>query len=109
MKFIKDILLFDLETTGPDIDKDNVIQLSAILIDKDNLLEKNFFNSYVRISFLEGTITQHAELLNIPFETMQKSPKIYDAIKKFHLTLGHDALLATHNVNNLLFLRQGFK
>jgi len=109
MKFIKDILLFDLETTGPEADKDNIIQLSAILLDKDNLLEKGFFNSYVRVSLLDGTISQHAELLHIPFATMQKSPKIYDAVKKFHQEFGKDALLATHNLNNVLFLRQAFK
>ncbi len=109
MKFVKDILLFDLETTGPDADKDNIIQLSAILLDKDNLLEKNFFNSYVRVSLLDATITQHAEILNIPFDEMRKSLKIYDVIKKFHQTFDNNALLATHNLANVLFLRNGFK
>lgn len=109
MKFIKDILLFDLETTGPDADKDNIIQLSAILLDKDNLLEKDFFNSYVRVSLLDGTISQHAEMLHIPFDTMRKSPKVYDAIKKFHHQFGSGKLLATHNLANVLFLRNGFK
>lgn len=110
MKFIKDILLFDMETTGPDVDKDNIIQLSAILLDKDNLLEKNYFNSYVRVSLLDGTINQHAEILNIPFDLMRKSPKIYDAIKKFYTVFRNDSvLLATHNLNSVLFLRNGFK
>jgi len=109
MKFIKDILLFDVETTGQDPDKDSIIQLAGVLIDKDNLLEKNFFNSYVRVSFLEGTITQHAQMLNIPFETMQKSPKVYDAIKKFHETFGSDVLLAVHNIDKVIYLRGGFK
>jgi DNA polymerase III epsilon subunit-like protein len=109
MKFIRDILLFDLEVTGPEVEKDNIIQLSAVLLDKDNLLEKNFFNSYVRVSLLEGTITQHATHLNIPFETLQKSPKIYDAVKKFYQAFGTDILLSTHNLTNVLFLRQGFK
>ena len=44
MKFIKDLLFFDINTTGPDTDKDNIVQLSAILIDKHNLLEKDYFN-----------------------------------------------------------------
>jgi DNA polymerase III subunit epsilon len=110
MKFIKDILLFDVETTGPEPDSDNIIQLSAVLLDKDNLLEKNFFNSYVRVSLLDGTINQHATILNIPFEDMRKSPKIYDAIKKFYQSFkASDVLLATHNVSSILFLRNGFK
>lgn len=110
MKFIKDILLFDMETTGPDVDKDNIIQLSAVLLDKDNLLEKNYFNNYVRVSLLDGTIKEHSEILNISFDIMRKSPKIYDVIKKFHQEFKSESvLLATHNLGNVLFLRQGFK
>jgi DNA polymerase III subunit alpha, Gram-positive type len=109
MKFIKDILLFSLETTGVDPEKDNIIQLSAVLLDKDNLLEKNFYNSYVRVSLLDGTIKQHAELLDVDFETMRRSPKIYDAVKKFQQHFGDQAMLATHNLTNLLFLRNAFR
>lgn len=109
MKFIKDLLLFDLETTGPDPDKDPIIQLSAILIDKDNLLEKDFFNSYIRVSLLDTTISQHAELLNISFDTLRKSPKIYDTMKRFHDKFGQGQLLATHNTFNVLFLRNAFR
>lgn len=109
MKFIKDILVLDIETTGPDPDKDNIIQLSAVVLDKDNLLEKNFFNTYVRVSLLDGTITQHADMLGIAFETLRKSPKIYDAIKHLNTELGNHYLLAVHNFDKLLFLRNAFK
>ena len=109
MKFIKDILLFQIETTGQNIDRDSIIQLSAVLLDKDNLLEKNFFNSYIKVSFLDNTIAQHAELLKIPFETLQKSPKIHDVIREFTAKLGTNALLASHSVTNVQFLRQAFK
>jgi DNA polymerase III epsilon subunit-like protein len=109
MKFIKDILLFQVETTGPDPEKDSIIHLAAILLDKDNLLEKAFFSSYVRVSLLDKTIEEHSQQLNIPFDTMRKSPKIYDAIKKFSATFGTEPLLATHNMNSVLFLRYAFK
>lgn len=109
MKFIKDILLFQIETTGPDIDRDSLIQLSAVLLDKDNLLEKNFFNSYVKVSFLDNTITQHADLLKVPFAVLQKSPKLHEVIKNFVAKFGTSPLLATHSVLNVQFLRQAFK
>ncbi len=109
MKFIKDILLFHIETTGPIPDKDSIIQLSAVLLDKDNLLEKNNFNSYVKVSFLDSTITQHAEYLNVPFATLQKSPKLNEVIKKFAETFGTDPLLASHGTTNVQFLRHAFK
>lgn len=109
MKFIKDILFFDVETTGPDPDKDSIIQLSAILIDKDNLLEKNFFNSYVRVSLLDNTINQHANILGISFETMKKSPKIYDAIKALETHFGTKHLLATHTQKPVFFLKNAYR
>jgi DNA polymerase III alpha subunit (gram-positive type) len=40
---------------------------------------------------------------------MQKSPKIYDTIKKFHDTFGTNLLLATHNISSLIFLKNSFK
>lgn len=109
MKFIKDLLFFELQTTGQDSDKDNIIQLSAILLDKDNLLEKANFNSYVRVSFLDGVISEHARILNIDFNILKKSNKIYDAAKQFYHKFGTDVLLTTHNISNLLFLKNAFK
>lgn len=109
MKFIKDILLFQIETTGSNIERDSIIQLSAVLLDKDNLLEKNSFNSFVKVSFLENTIAQHALQLQVPFETLQKSPKLVEVIKDFVAKFGNDPLLATHTVSNVQFLRQAFK
>ena len=108
MKFIKDLLFFEINTTGQEPDKDNTIQLSAILLDKDNLLEKNNFSTYIRISYLDSVINEHAKLLHIGYDDLKKSPKIYDAIKAFHKKFGTDSLLATHNVSNLLFSEASF-
>ncbi len=109
MKFIKDLLFFEVTTTGPDPDKDSVIQLSAVLLDKDNLLEKDNFTSYIRISYLDSIINEHAALLHTDYETLRKSPKIYDAVKNFHGKFGTNLLLGSHNFNNLLFLKNAFK
>lgn len=110
MKFIKDLLFFEINTTGPDLDKDNIIQLSAVLLDKDNLLEKDFFNSYVRISYLDSLLLAHSKLLNIEYEAMKKSPKTSEAVKNFHNRFNPALiLLATHSMSNLLFLKSTFK
>ncbi len=109
MKFIKDILLVELETTGPDTEKDSIIQLGAVLLDKDNLLEKDFFNATVRVSLLENTISKHAAMLGITFDDMRKSPKILDTLKKFTEQFDKPILLASHNVTNLFFLRQAYR
>jgi DNA polymerase III epsilon subunit-like protein len=109
MRFIKDILFFEIQTTGPDVDKDSVIQLSAILLDKDNLLEKANFNSHIRMSYLDSLLLQHASLLRIDYETMKRSPKVYDAVKQFKQKFDPGILLATHNLANVLFLKNAFK
>ena len=109
MKFIKDLLFFEIQTTGQDTDKDSVIQISAVLLDKDNLLEKDNFNSYIRVSYLDSIINEHAKLLHTDFETLRKSPKVYDAIKSFHKKFGTNLLLATHSFGNVLFLKNAFK
>lgn len=109
MKFVKDLLFFEVSTTGPDPERDAVIQLSAVLLDKDNLLEKDQFNCYVRVSYLDSVLRDHAETLGVPFEVIKRSPKVYDAIKQFFVRFGSAPLLATHVTQNLLFLRAAFK
>src|SRR5579864_1990471 len=109
MKFIKDLLFFEITTTGLDVDKDNVIQLSAILLDKDNLLEKANYNSYIRVSYLDSVINEHSKILHADYETLKRSPKVYDVIKQFHNKFGTNLLLATNNLGKLLFLKAAFR
>jgi DNA polymerase III alpha subunit (gram-positive type) len=109
MKFIKDILIFDVTTTGNNLDKDQIIQLSAVLVNKDNFLGQDFFNNYVRVSLLDGTINQHAQMLNISFEELRSSKKIYDVVKLFDEKFGKEYLLACVNPLGLSFLRQAYK
>lgn len=109
MKFIKDLLFFEITTTGNDGDKDSLLQLSAVFLDKDNLLEKANYNSFIRVSYLDSIINEHAKILNTNYETLKNSPKVYDVIKAFHKKFGKDLLLATHSFQSLLFLKNAFK
>lgn len=109
MKFLKDLLIVEVETTGEDTEKDAVIQLAAIVLDKDNLLEKQIFNTYIRTSLLEGTLARHSAMLKIQSEVMHKSPKTYDAVKKFLETIDTGATLASQSLKQVLFLRSLFK
>lgn len=109
MKLIKDILMFQIETTGADIERDHIIQLGAVLLDKDSLLEKNYFNAYIKVSFLDGTIQAHATQLGVPFDSLKKSPKVNEVVREFVTTFGYEPLLATQSVQNYLFLRKAFK
>jgi DNA polymerase III epsilon subunit-like protein len=107
-KFIQDILYFSVTTTGDDPEKDRILQLSAVLLDKDNLLDKGIFNEYIRVSLLDGTLRQHANFLGIEAATLQKSLKIYEALKKLVEQFGYTPLLACHQASEQWFLRQAF-
>ena len=110
MKFIKDLLFFEIQTSGPDVEKDQIIQLSAVLLDKDNLLEKNNFNSYIRVSYLDSIMLHHSKLLEVDVDVIKKSQKIYDVIKNFHKKFEPKTLLlASHTSLNFWFLKNAFK
>lgn len=109
MKFIKDLLIVEIETTGDDSDKDPIIQLAGLLLDKDNLLEKGIFNSYIRTSLLEGTLREQGKRLGVDLSVMRSSPKHLEAMKKFAETFKHPVTLTLQNVKHFLFLRNAFK
>ncbi len=109
MKLIKDLLVIHLETTGQDPERDHIIQLSAVLLDKDSLLEKNFFNSYIKVSYLDGTLQQHSQQLGITFEQLRKSPKLAEVIKDFVTQFGFEPLISANSTLSYLFLRNAFK
>lgn len=109
MRFIKDILLFELETTGGDVERDVVIQLAAVLLDKDNLLEKGLFNSYVRTSFLDDTLTRHGALLHVSLDILKKSSKTLDVVRSFVSQFSSEVQLGVQSPRNFIFLRNMFR
>jgi DNA polymerase III alpha subunit (gram-positive type) len=109
MKFIKDLLLFDLETTGPDVDRDVVLQFGAVLLDKYNLIEKSHFSTYLRNSLLADILGQHARLARVDVEVMQNGLKPLDFLKELESRFSGQVTLAVPNLSRFLFLRQAFK
>ncbi|HYF05179.1 MAG TPA: exonuclease domain-containing protein [Patescibacteria group bacterium] len=109
MRLASDIILFDIETTGQNLDKDHIIQLSAVVLDRENLLEKNIFNSYIRTSLMDTYLSKQAEHLQVPLETMKKAPKNSEVVKQFIDFAPPEALISTHQTHSLLFLRNLFK
>lgn len=109
MKFIKDVLLFDIETSGADLDRDVIVQFSAVLLDKDNLLEKAFYTSYVRNSLLQETLLAHAAAAKIDVVLLQNGVKPLDFLKALAEKFPGDITLAAPNASRVFFLRQAFK
>lgn len=109
MKFIKDIVLFDIETSGSDVDRDVIVQFGAVLLDKDNLLEKGFYATYVRNSLLQETLVAHAHAAHVDLAALQGAPKPLDFIKAVTEQFHADVTLAVPNASRLMFLRQAFR
>ena len=109
MKFLKDLLFIDVQTTGSDPDKDVVIQIAASLVDRDNFLEKQHFNTYVRISLLDSTLSKYAENIGVDYDVLRKSPKLPEALKLLQDTFGQEVFLVTFSSLYQSYLRNSFK
>jgi len=109
MRFARDILLLDIEATGINLEKDLPLQIAAVLLDKDNLLEKDWFNSYVRHSFSQSTNDQVVQTLGITKEVLFKSPGLKDVLSAFNSKFPYNVILASQNILNIDLLRQAYK
>ncbi|MBP9686314.1 MAG: hypothetical protein KBD66_00770, partial [Candidatus Doudnabacteria bacterium] len=109
MKFIKDILLFDVETSGPDPDKDVIVQLGVVLLDKDNLLEKRYMHTYVRNSMLHATLLEHAASAHVDVRDLQLGKKPLELVRELPMLFPASATLAPANTSRLLFLKNMYR
>ena len=109
MKFARDLLLIDIETTGPNPEKDFPIQLAAVLLDRDNLLEKLAFNTYIKHPFSQTTNDRIVETLGIPKETWMRSPNLKTVVTEFKSVFQHSVTIASQNIVNVNFLKESFK
>lgn len=109
MKFARDILLLSIESTGQNPDKDFPLQIGAILLDKDNLLEKSYFNSYIRFPFSQSTNFHIVQTLGITKEQWINAPNIRAALAEFTALFPYNITMATHNIINVRFLERAFR
>lgn len=93
--FKRDLLLFDIEATGINIAKHEMIQLAAILLDKNTLKEKATFTTYIKPKKWSQR-SREAMLVNqITWDQLKDAPTMRVALKKFikqfstNVTLAH--------------------
>ncbi len=88
------LIFFDLETTGLNIETDEVIEVGAIKVRNNQIIEK--FNTFVRPSCdIPQLITN---LTGITFEDVEKAPDAEDVRKRLKDFIGGYPLIA-HNVS----------
>ena len=83
MDFKKDLLLVDLETTGLDSLRHEIIQLSAVLLDKKTLKEKSFFNAYIRPANWAARDLKSMAVNKIKKDWLDKAPPLKTVLKAF--------------------------
>src|SRR5699024_8373593 len=101
----KTFAVVDLETTGNNLEKDNIIQLSIVFV-------RNFKITGQYNTFLsdETTVSPFIrELTNISSDMLIGAPKFKDVAKDIKNQLD-DAVFVAHNVDfDLTFLKAAFK
>ncbi len=111
MNFNKDILLIDLEMTGLDFRNNEIIQLSAILLDKKTLKEKAWFNSYVKPRNWKSRDPESMKINGLKWEILKEAadlkPVLVSFIKKFK---PNQVILANYGgIMDITFLQEAFK
>jgi DNA polymerase III subunit epsilon len=110
MNFKKDILLIDLETTGLDASKQEIIQLAAVLLDKKTLKEKEVFDTYVRPSAWTKRNPESMKINGIAWEQVKDAPTLKKVLEDFHQLFGTDVVLAYYGGPvDMDFLRAAYK
>lgn len=82
MKFKKDILMIDFETTDGRPPLAKPIQLAAVLLDKNTLKEKKEFSSYIKQD-LEGANPRSSAVHGITKEILKDAPSQDEVMQKF--------------------------
>ncbi len=94
MEFAKDILLIDFETTNILPEKAKPVQLAAVLLDKDDLTEKDSFSSFIKQDLSDAT-SQALKVNGITPEKLLSAPSQNEVINQFIKKFGSNVLLAS--------------
>lgn len=112
MNFKKDILLIDLEFSGLNPEKHEVLQLAGVLLDKKTLKEKKFFNSYIKPSpgLWKHRDMESMEVNKISEITLKNAPPLTKVIRAFDKKFGHNVIMAAYvGFNDKRFLMKAYE
>jgi DNA polymerase III epsilon subunit-like protein len=108
--FNKDLLVLDIESTGIDVTKHEIIQLAAILIDKKTLKEKQTFSSFVKPVSWANRDPEAMAVNGIVWEQLKNAPSIKTVLQKFNRTFGKDCIPTTYGGNlDIIFLPAAYR
>jgi len=111
MNFRKDLLLIDLETTGLDSERHEIIQLAAILLDKKTLLEKEAFSTFVRPKKWQTRDRESMKINNISHSQVKEAPVLKEVVEEFSDLFDPSTLILSFYGGpvDMDFLRKAYK
>lgn len=93
--FTRDLVVFDIESTDLNIATGEVIQIAALLLDKDTLEEKARFSSYVKPKQWDNWLPEAMAVNKISKEVLVSAPGIEDVLAQFEQVFPSDTTLLT--------------
>lgn len=81
--FNKDIVLVDLEATGLDVSKHEIIQLAAVLLDKKTLRIKSKYSSFVKPLRWKNRDPEAMKVNRIAYDSVKSAPALKLVLKEF--------------------------
>ncbi len=111
MDFKKDLLLIDLETTGLDATRHEIIQIAAILLDKKTLEEKEAFSSYVKPRKWANRDKESMKVNKINYAQVSDAPILKEVLTKFNRLFNPKSVILSYYGGPLDadFLRAAYK
>ncbi len=108
--FNKDLLIVDVEATGADFSRYELIQLGAILLDKKTLIEKKSFESFVKPKRWEDREPEAMAVNNISWDELKKAPALKPTLQKFEQTFGTNVIITPYgSILDTALLRMSYK
>lgn len=108
--FNKDLLLLDIESTGTDVTKHEIIQLAAILLDKKTLKEKKVFSSYIKPRHWAKRDPEAMAVCKITWDQVKDAPSIKAVLQEFNRKFGKNVIPAHYGGNmDVIFLPAAYR
>jgi DNA polymerase-3 subunit epsilon len=108
--FKKDLLVLDIESTGLDFRKHEIIQIAAVQLDRKTLKEKKRFESYIKPRRWSKRDPEAMAVNNITWDSLKEAPGMKTVLKKFQKTFGANITIAPYGtILDTLMLRVAYQ
>ena len=111
MNFKRDLLLIDLETTGLDAQKHEIIQIAAILLDKKTLKEKEIFSSFISPLRWKNRDLESMKVNGIKLDQLKGAPSLKTVLSQFNKIFKPQEVVLSHYGGplDMDFMREAYK